>query len=145
MCGMNNIDPSSISQRAVDAALRAQPVCEPWEAREIIAAALAVLMDESVDAICTAAERKLLDIINKADALFVWSDKDHSSLTYMRGFGWKPPGGHVDIQYGWLGEDGKSGDKVIRKINWSAGLNVKDFKAAAARGRAEDAAEATDV
>jgi hypothetical protein len=46
MCGMNNIDPSSISQRAVDAALRAQPVCEPWEAREIIAAALAVLMDD---------------------------------------------------------------------------------------------------
>lgn len=97
---------------------------------------------------CTPAERKMLDSLKKADAVFILADGGFEepgdgpqTITWLRGFS-ERPSCNFEIDYGHLpGENGqKWGERLVRRVKVTMGLTAKEFDAAAKRGRKSEAA-----
>jgi hypothetical protein len=99
---------------------------------------------------CTPGERKMLDAIAKADAVFILADggfgeggddSGPQTITWMRCFS-ERPSCHFEIDYGHLPPEGdeKWGERVVRRVKVTMGLTAKQFADAVRRGQESDAA-----
>lgn len=85
---------------------------------------------------CTDAERRMLDNIKAADAVFILREEDQSTIRWIKGFGQRPPASFT-VDYGHI-----DGERMVRRLKVTMGLTAKQFAAAVERGKARDGAEA---
>jgi hypothetical protein len=83
---------------------------------------------------CTDNERKMLDNLHKADVVFLYFDEDHSTLSWMKAFTSRPPATY-ECDYGHI-----DGERVVRRMKVTLGLNAKQFGDAVRRGKEREAA-----